>query len=149
MKKWTKILILLIVFIILSALIEKRLDDFFMNTIYTVAGIMFSIGIGLVVTFNLHGIKNQSYIKTIRNNLNEVRNSYILYFSISTILYIADKYLRDEQNSIITFSIKEMSFNLNISLLFLLIMLYSIAYYIGNFLALQKLNDDIFDKLNE
>jgi hypothetical protein len=149
MKKWTKILILLIVFIILSALIEKQLDDFFMNTIYTVAGIMFSIGIGLVVTFNLHGIKNKSYIKTIRSNLNEVRNSYILYFSISTVLYITDKYLRDEQNSIITFRIKEMSFNLNISLLFLLIMLYSIAYYIGNFLALQKLNDDIFDKLNE
>jgi len=149
MKKWTKILILLIVFIVLSALIKKQLDDFFMNTIYTVAGIMFSIGIGLVVTFNLHGIKNRSYIKTIRENLNEVRNSYILYFSISTVLYIADKYLRDEQNTIITFSVGEMSFSLNLSLLFLLIMLYSIAYYISNFLALQKLNDDIFDKLNE
>ena len=149
MKKKVKKLILVMIFIILSVFINKQLDEFFMNTIYTVAGIMFSIGIGLVATFSLHGIKNPSYVKTIRKNLNCVRNSFIRYFSISTILYIADKYIKDDLNSLIIFSFKEFSFNFNFSLFAVLVMFYAIFYYIINFLAMQKLNDDIFDKLNE
>ena len=49
----------------------------------------------------------------------------------------------------INLSFKEFSFNFNFSLFAVLVMFYAIFYYIINFLAMQKLNDDIFDKLNE
>lgn len=132
-----------------------HLDDFFMNTIYTVSGIMFSIGLGLIVTFNIQGIKNKTYIKKIRQNLKDVRNTYILYFTISTICFVIDKYLREVDNAIIKGSIISINLtssfilNFNVAVFLGLLMFYSILYFIINFLAIQDLNDDIFDKLNE
>jgi len=149
MRKCLKISFVLIFFLILSLFIKVELDDFFMNTIYTVAGIMFSIGIGLVATFSIHGVKNKSYIISIRKSLKEVRNSFILYFALSTACYMLDKYISDAQLEM-GFKITEgVRIEFNASLFILLIILYSIAYYIINFLALQKLNDDIFDSVNE
>lgn len=132
-----------------------RLDDFFMNTIYTVSSIMFSIGLGLIVTFNLQGVKNKTYIKKIRQNLKNVRNKYILYFSISTICLIIDKYFRDMDNTIVKESIISLNLtdtfklSFNIAIFLSLLTFYSIIYFIVNFLTIQKLNEDIFDKLNK
>lgn len=135
--------------LILSSTISIELDAFFLNTFYTVSGIMFSIGIGLVVTFNLQGIKNKSYIDEIRKNLNYVRNSYIQYFSLTTICFIIDNYLRTENiDTTLKFSNK-FSLPFNVQLFFFMIILYSIGYFIVNFLELQKLNNDIFDRMLE
>lgn len=145
----TKILIVTIISFILSNIVSIHLDAFFMNTFYTISGIMFSIGIGLVVTFNIQGIKNKSYIIDIRRNLDTVRNSYIIYFTISTISFIFDNYLRIEKvNTTINISDK-LSLPFNASMFFFLLILFSISYFVINFLALQKLNNDIFDKMNE
>lgn len=146
MKTIVRDIVILIVFIIISFFCTIQLDDFFMNTIYTVSGIMFSIGLGLVATFNLQGIKNKNFISRIRTNLNHVRNSYIKYFTVSTLIFIADKYLRDRKISQINFGV-ESSFDF--SILFCLIILFSIMYYVINFISLQSLNNQIFDKLNE
>lgn len=143
-------IILLLVFILISFICKIDLNDFFMNTIYTVSGIMFSIGLGLVVTFNLQGIKNKTYIQKIRGNLKEVRNTYIYHFCLSTIYFILDKYFRDIKHSIIDIPISDSIYiQFNLAVFLGLLMFYSIIYFIINFLALQKLNDDIFDKVNE
>lgn len=121
-----------------------------MNTIYTVSGIMFSIGIGLVVTFNLQGIKNKTYIQKIRQNLKKVRSTYIVHFCLSTIYFILDKYIRDIKQSIISIQLTNtFEIHFNIAVFLGLLMFYSIIYFIINFLSIQKLNDDIFDKVNE
>lgn len=111
-----------------------------MNTIFTVSGIMFSIGLGLIVNFNLQGVKNIWYLKKIRDNLNKVRNSFIASFSLSTICFLLNQYLGN-------FSFSFMFFHFDLSLFFLIMMLFSIFYYIVNLIDLQKLNDDIVDKL--
>ncbi|MDR0606505.1 MAG: hypothetical protein LBG80_19705 [Bacteroidales bacterium] len=148
MRKKIRFFVVLITFLLLSLFFKIELDNFIMSTIYTVSSIMFSIGIGLVVSFNLYGIKNKSFVKIIRSNLNEVRNSYILYFAISTICYIADRYLREKHISA-EFRISDNTqIDFCLSFFFLLVILYSMVYYISNFLALQKLNNDIFDTLN-
>lgn len=108
---------------------------------------MFSIGLGLISTFNLSGIKNQSIIKRIRNNLKTVRNSYIIYFFLSTLCFIADNYLRSNRNSIMHFTISNIHFDINWAVLFCLYMFFSILYFIVNFFEIQKLNDDIFDNI--
>lgn len=149
MKTTYKIL-LFGLFIFIPFVFNISLDDFFMYTVYTVSGIMFSIGLGMVVTFNLHGIKNKTFINKIRQNLNDVRNKYILYFAISTLCLILDKYLRQSDLSIIKIPVSDdFILNFNASAFLFLIMLYSILYFVINFLALQKLNDDLFDKMND
>ena len=83
-----KDIIILLIAIILSFFTEWKLDDFYMNAFYTVLGIMFSIALGLLVTFNLQGITNKSVIEKIRKNIIVVRTNYIKYFALATTLYI-------------------------------------------------------------
>ncbi len=149
MKTIIRILFVLIFFIITSLVCSIHPDDFFVNTIFTVSGIMFSVGLGLIVTFNIGDVKNKKYIKQLRGNIDRVRNSFLKYFLISTICFTADYYLRQKGLNITIINIKDTQFELNWSVLFCLLMLYSIVYYIINFIEIQKLNNDIFDKTNE
>src|SRR5690606_20061547 len=135
-------------FIFISSIITFNLDEFFMNTIYTVSCIMFSIGIGLVTTFNLQGIKNKLFIERIRRNLNSVRNSYIKYFTISTFVFVKGNYIRTNQESVISYFIDKTPISLDLSLLFCLIIFFSTSYYVLNFVSLQKLNNEIYDNIH-
>jgi drug/metabolite transporter (DMT)-like permease len=110
---------------------------------------MFSVGLGLIVTFSIGGVKNKKFIKQLRGNINRVRNSFLIYFLVSTVCFAADYYLRQKGLNITTINIKGTHYELNWSVLFCLIMLYSILYFIINFIEIQKLNNDIFDKTNE
>lgn len=141
-------LIILFTFIFLSILIEIELDDFFLNTIYTVSGIMFSVGFGLIVTFQISGVKNKVYISDIRKNINRVRNSFLIYFVISTFCFICDYYFRHKKVNILKLNYDNINVQFDFSILFSLLMLYSIIYYVFNFIEIQKLNNDIYDKTN-
>jgi len=149
MKNFIRIGALVLISIILSTAISIKPDGFFLSTIFTVSGIMFSIGIGLIVTFNITGVKNKDYVILIRKNLSEIRNSFIFYFSLSVLSYILDKYLRDKCFEMTNLNIIGFQLQLNWPILFFVIMFYSIIYFIVNFLNIQKLNNDIFDKVNE
>ena len=132
----------------ISFITKWSLGDFYMNAFYTILGIMFSIALGLLVTFNLQGLKNASAIAKIRKNIKHVRNSYIKYFFASTILYLAEKFGRDHfHGSIKLFTVKDFTFNFNISIFTLSIIIFSISYFIINFISMQKLNDDLYDEI--
>nr|DAY06909.1 MAG TPA: hypothetical protein [Caudoviricetes sp.] len=109
---------------------------------------MFSIAMGLLITFNLQGIKNKRVIDKLRSNIKKVRHSYIKYFAFSTLLYLLEKYLRDKENNLYDFSIREISITINFSLITVVILLYSIIYFIINFIAMQKLSDNLYDEVN-
>ena len=94
------------------------------NTIYTISGIMFSIGMGVICTFNPSGIKNENVYSIIENNIFKVRSSFLFYFALSTILVIT-------QAKIFT----------------LVMSIIAIIYYIINFQAIQKLNLDIAKRI--
>lgn len=149
MKTILRVFILLIIFVVISLLTKLSIDSFLINTIYTVAGIMFSLGLGLVVTFNMSGVKNPTYIKQFREDINEVRNRFLIYFSISTFLYLLDYYLRDNCIGTYTINVFTKQIEFNWSVLVCLVLFFSIIYYIQNFLDIQQLNNEIFDKLNK
>lgn len=135
--------------VFVSTFISIGVDDFFMGTIYTVAGIMFSIGISILVTFNLHGIKKKSFIDKIRLNINQVRNVFIYYFAFSTLLFIIERYLRkSSSNNISIYQQGDFCVNINISFAVSFLIFYCIFYFILNFLEVQKLNNEIFDNTN-
>ena len=60
-------------------MLDTPLKEGLISTLYNVSGIMFSIGLGLIVTFNLSGIRNREYIKEIRKNIANIRDIFISY----------------------------------------------------------------------
>lgn len=119
-----------------------------LSTLYTVCGIMFSIGLSLIVTFNLSNIRNKRYLETIEHDLKSIRDSFMWYFAIATIAYIGESYLPMNNLNSQIFQI-EIGLKLNWWIVFFILILFSIIYFIMNFIALQKLNSDIYDKINE
>ena len=149
MKRLIRDLIIMLLAVLMSTFLDIGVDDFFMGTIYTVSGIMFSIGISILVTFNLQGIKKKSFIDKIRNNLNEVRNTFIYYFSFSTVFFILERYLRkSDKNILVLYQKDELLIDVSVSFVVTVLIFYSIFYFILNFLEVQKLNNQIFDHTN-
>ena len=56
----------------ISNISEYRPNDSTLNVLYTVSGILFSVGLGLIITFVPNGVKNPAYIVEIRKTLNGV-----------------------------------------------------------------------------
>lgn len=123
-----------------------RPDGFFSSTIYTVSGIMFSIGLGLIVTFNPSGVKNRDYIIALRTNIANVRNAFLTHFGLSTVYYVLNQYLSKPKYEIHAHIYVNISFSWSIFLC--LLMLFSAVYFVINFIEIQKLNNDIFDRIN-
>ena len=111
-----------------------------LNTLYTVAGIMCSIGMSLSVTSNTSGVRNKTIRNRIRKNMKQVRNFFIYHFLLTSLFYII--YLYKE-----TINIKAFTYKIDVLALVLIIM--SIIYYIVNFIAIQRLNEQIEEAINE
>lgn len=141
------ILLMLAVTTVVSTVWDIRPDSFFSSTVFTVAGIMFSIGLGLIVTFVPNGIKNKSYLKTIRQNITEVRNSFLSHFSLTTFYYILNQYFFNYE--FVFQWVDKINIAFSVSIFLCLLMIYSSIFFIANFIQIQKLNNDIFDKVSE
>ena len=134
------------IIILLSTILFSSGCDIRPGDIYTVSGIILSVGLSLIVTFNLNGVKNKIYIKRIRENLHSIRSSFIIEFAIATIAYILNKHIRTDFSTKTVFDI-EIVFSFPV--LFNIIIFYAIAYFITNMISIEKLNEDIFDKIND
>ncbi|MCT4181785.1 hypothetical protein CMU68_09920 [Elizabethkingia anophelis] len=149
MRTYLKIFLAIVAFT-LSVILKLNYSEVFMNTLYTVLGIMFSIGLGLVVTFNLSGVKNRQFIISIRNNLKELRSLYISYFTISTFFYLIESQLRAKKNNIIhIIETSKIKLEFDFSTFTVCLLFYSIIYCIINMIDLQKLSESIFDETNK
>ena len=119
-----------------------------LSTLYTVCGIMFSIGLSLIVTFNLSNIRNKNYLTKIKSNLRYIRNSFMWYFTIATFAFICESYLPAENLNLYVFQTNK-GILLSWWSIFFVAILFAIIYFVMNFLALQKLSTDIYDRVNE
>lgn len=113
------------------------MDKYLTSQLFNVLGIMFSLGLGLITTFDIGETKNKEVVLIMRKNLNKVRNKFVLFFALTIIFQFLDN-----KCPIIRFSF----IALNCSVLYFAITLYSIFYYVVNFFSIQKLKDDITDK---
>ena len=115
-------------------------DNTTLNTFYTVAGIMFSIGMSLSVTSNTSGVKNKAIRSRIRKNMKQVRNFFICNFLLTSFFYII--YLYKPVMDIQVFKYR-------VDVLTLVLIILSIIYSIVNFIAIQRLNEQIEEAVNE
>lgn len=113
------------------------------STLYTVSGIMFSIGMSLIVTFNMSGVKNKDFKRIIRNRLHSIQNHFIACFIlISTFYIILSPSLSTEINNWLVISKKNI---VNYSQFLTYIVVYAIIYFITNFRLIERLNSELKD----
>lgn len=138
-----KIIKLLILSIILTIFIIYSSIPITANIIpilYNIIGIVFSIGMGLIITFSMSGIENKNYILKIRRNIKHIRNNFITLFSICTILLIVFSNIK-------FYYIYNINIRQSMLIFTTIFFLLSIVYFILNFIKLQELNEEIFDRV--
>jgi hypothetical protein len=135
------------IYFILEALFIGRPADAFINTIYTIAGIMFSIGMGIIGTINLDRVLNKDIYKILKRGIVKVRTNYMAYFSAITIPYLLCQMVENDE-LIFQLNILSNVWNLSIDLatFTISINIIAIAYFILNFVEIQKLNFEISEK---
>ncbi|KAA6208111.1 hypothetical protein [Avibacterium paragallinarum] len=144
-SKWIAVaLITLSLSFILSYFLNQKdnMNDAIVQTIYTLSGIMFSIGMGIVCTFNPSSIKNKQVFKRIKNNITSVRNTFLIYFTISTITFLASQFF--SRNVLL---LDDLTFIFDPKILSLSFSIVSLIYFIINFLTIQKLIFDIAERV--
>lgn len=124
-----------VVAVVISAFTTFCVSDSINNTLYTVAGVIFSVGMSLTISPKTEKVTNQEWRKKIRASYLNIRNSFLLLFIISTIVFIVAE----------AWQIKYLpALFKNLCAVFLLI---SICYYTYNFVRLQRLGEDIEDQV--
>ena len=113
------------------------------NTLFTIVGIMFSIGMSIAVTSNTSVVVNKKIRKSLRDEINRIRDLFISCFSIVAVIYVLNIIFKNMTLEVWGYKI----FSLEVCQL--LIQLYSITYFIVNFMSLQNLNNQIGDAMNE
>lgn len=114
-------------------------------TLYTIAGIMFSIGMSLCITSNTSGVKNLIIKRAIRSGMKRVRTKFIVCFSIVSGFYIIKDFKLFNQLSI---NNSNFHFDYKYDHLVIFLAAYSIIYMVSNFIAIQNLNLQIEDTIN-
>ena len=120
------------------------------STLYTIVGIVFSVGMSLIISVSTRDVRNKEAKKGIRQKMKTVTYSYIFSFGLASLLFI----LLDARSNVmpevqpLTIEIVRHVVFWKSDFLVLTLCLY-ILYYIGNFMAIQDMNRDIEDIIDE
>lgn len=112
------------------------------DTLYAVCGIMFSIGMSLIVTTTFSKIKNYDTRNKFKREYRLVRNYYIIQFLLVSVLYM----LLPKSDELISLG-EVCQFSLATFISFDI--LYSIIFFIVNFIALQNLNSKLDEEISK
>lgn len=134
MKKLTIYLFVSIVLaVVLSLYTRALMTGDVLDTLYTVAGVIFSVGMSLTVSPKTDGVVNETIKKSIRYSYKKIRNSFMNFFCINTVLYVLTEFDFSTCLAVILG---------NCCAIFLL---FSFAYCAYNFNRLQTLGEKIED----
>lgn len=124
---------------------EDNMNQVIVPTIYTLSGIMFSVGMGIACTFNPSQLRNEQFFQRVKKNITNVRNTFLMYFILSTVTFLASQILVRSYIPVMNFTLI-----FDPKILALLFSIVSLIYFIVNFLAIQKLIFDIAERaINE
>mgnify|MGYP003182115514 FL=1 len=133
----------LVVSMLVAALSNIAIGKDVSNTLFTIVGIMFSIGMSLAVTSNTSVVVNKSVRKSIREEIDRIRDLFISCFAVVACIYVLNIIFENWTLNVYGYKI------FNLSIFQLIIQLYSIAYFVVNFKSLQNLNNQIGDAIND
>ena len=59
-----------------------------LNVLYGIVGVLFSVGMSLIIAFTAKDIVNSELKKILRKSMHQVRNNFLWIFFISTLFYV-------------------------------------------------------------
>lgn len=127
-----QIIFVIIITIILS-LLQIKLPNNIIATLYTGTSIIFSILLSVTISFNLENVKDNRFIIFIRNKIYSLQRMFIIYFIIATVIV----------------AVNEWNFELYFfksNIFYICTLVFIILFFAINFLKLQKLKDEILNR---
>lgn len=118
-----------------SFLIDTATPEAMLNTLYTVAGVVFSVGMSIAISPKTDEVTNVEAKHRIKRLYQNARNSFIAYFAFDTLLFVL---------SGLKFCGKiHTIFSVSCTIFTLL----SVGYFVYNFIRLQEFGDEIEDQI--
>ena len=154
MRTFIRIGLIILLSIVLFFTSGERVNDTILSTLFTVSGIMFSIGMGLITAFNFNDVKNSEVAKKLKDGVNLLRNNYMAYFAVATFFYIAPYIaplslnLPDKISGIWILGFLKTP-SIYLKCLSLVFWIFTIGYFTDNFLKIQKLKERIYEEINK
>ena len=107
-------------------------DESVISTLFTIVGIIFSVGMSLIISVSTSGVKNKEARSVFRKQLSDIRFRFIATFIILTILYII---LPIENNKEILniAQIRDVTIRISCHLFMVFFLFAGIIYYIVNY----------------
>ena len=138
--KWFLRGIIIFFISILLASLKITFNGEYFNVMYTVLGIMFSVGISQVLNFSFSEITNNDFVIHQRAQLNNILIVFVILFTIATLSFIF-------QDIRLEYKFKIFKFSSNA--LFGAFFIFCLIYYIRNFFSLLNLKNEIEDLLRK
>ena len=132
--------------IVLSAALyplKIPVDKSYISTLHTTASIMFSIGMGVICTFNPEKIKNKNIYNNIKNKVIALRTNFLWVFGITTTGFTAVQAI----SSNVTLNLGSVTLHVQpaLDIFCAVLLIISMCYFILNFLSMQSLVFEIHE----
>lgn len=137
------------VFGILMSMIPILPTDTTLNILYGIIGVLFSVGMSLIIAFNGSNIVNPDLKSQLRDNMHKVRNDFLFVFFICSLFYIGFSLLKDEWKQIDIVKNEDVHIYCTWAMSVLTMLIYSIIALISNYVQIQQFYEDIEDKIHE
>lgn len=134
---------------ILFALVPIQPAETTLNILYGIIGVLFSVGMSLIIAFNGSNIVNPDLKEQLRENIHKVRNNFLLIFFFGSLYYIGYSLLKDEWKQININLNENMHICCTWAMSVLSILVYSVIALICNYIQIQQLYEDIEDKIHQ
>lgn len=147
-KNFTRLLVCTLLSVGVSSVLHllhiKDVHQELPKTLFDIQGVLFPVALAIVTSLDLMRVRNKDYRISFRRSIKRVRLSLIIQFAFSTISIITILLIGETQQ---VFNYKLIA--LYPRLTGSIIIIYSIAHTIYNFMQIQKAKEDIEDKLQD
>ena len=134
---------------LLFALAPIHPSETTLNILYGIIGVLFSVGMSLIIAFNGSNIVNSELKKELRDNMHKVRNNFLFIFFICSLFYVGFSLLKKEWKQIDIFKNENIHIYCTWAMSVLSILVYSIIALINNYIQIQQLYEDIEDRIHQ
>ncbi len=139
MKRY--IVLIVVYFLVGFLLTIMTIPSSLVNTLYTVSGVLFSVGMSLIVAVNTQNIRHPASKKSVQQKLHRLMVNYIAIFLVLTTVYAITLAFKEPEKELFQelsfiFRDKQIAFNYPASLVGVEIV--CILYYIINMMETRK-----------
>lgn len=126
--------------------VSDDVDKEVIGTLFTVVGVIFSVGMSLIISVSSTGVKNKDARIIFRSQLSQIRTRFIIVFVLLSLFFILLP--KDGSTELIDlWKIKSVIIKLSSNIFQVSCLLLSILYYIVNFYSIQSSLYDLQDRI--